>query len=367
MGKERKPMAKNIYKPSNSKNYYLRVSINGKEYRESLQTSSQRAAKTFAKKRIQELKNESASGEPGWLFHVGFMEFYDSLAAEDSNHGWAGKTRQRYRTSLLQIGATLADIFEEKGVDIEAVAAWEVTVAEVGEFVALRKDAGTSIATINRDLTAFAHLMSHLKNKGWIEANPVRLFEKQGMRESLPDITMPSEDALSRLAARAPGTLAFFPGFLAETGGRVTEMAMAIWDDVKGLERPVEGNVTLTLRRTKGGKVRTIALRQQAIDILLRIPPSNRSPYIFWNKTEEGYYRSAAHLFWHYAQETRFGARLHDLRHKFAVERLREGWSVYRVQRYIGHGSVTTTERYYFRYLSQEEQTIACGDGNTGL
>jgi integrase len=65
--------------------------------------------------------------------------------------------------------------------------------------------------------------------------------------------------------------------------------------------------------------------------------------------------------------ETKFGARLHDIRHKFAIERLKEGWSVYRVQRYLGHNSVTTTEEYYFRYLSQEQQAIANADGNVGL
>lgn len=79
------------------------------------------------------------------------------------------------------------------------------------------------------------------------------------------------------------------------------------------------------------------------------------------------YYRAAANLFWDYAQEVDFCARMHDLRHKFAIERLKEGWSVYRVQRYIGHGSVKTTERYYFRYLSQEQQVIANADGNVGL
>ena len=142
---------------------------------------------------------------------------------------------------------------------------------------------------------------------------------------------------------------------------------MIKWMDVKGMDRPVEGNVTLTLRHTKGRKVRTITLRKQAIYILVKIRRSNNSPYLFWNRTEDGYYRSAANLFCDYAQETGFGARLHDIRHKFAIEQLKEGWSVYRVQRYIGHGSVKTTERYYFRYLSQEQQVIANADGNVCL
>ncbi|MEI4264154.1 tyrosine-type recombinase/integrase, partial [Roseovarius sp. D0-M9] len=251
--------------------------------------------------------------------------------------------------------------------DIELTGAWEIDLKMVSEFVAMRKDAGASIATINRDLTAFNHLMRHIKNMGWIELNPVLQFERQGMKESLPDIVLPTDEAIQKLGQRASGTLSFFPGFLDETGGRVTEMSKIKWADLKGMERPVEGHVTLTLRHTKGRKVRTIALRQQAIEILLQIPRANHSPYIFWNKTEDGYYRSAANLFWDYAQETGFGARLHDIRHKFAIERLKEGWSVYRVQRYIGHGSVKTTERYYFRYLSQEQQVIANADGNVGL
>lgn len=196
--------------------------------------------------------------------------------------------------------------------------------------------------------------MSHIKNLGWIEMNPILQFEKKGMKESLPDIFLPTDEAIQKLGRRAPGTLCFFPALLDATGGRVTEMSMIKWADLKGMGHPVEGHVTLTLRHTKGRKIRTITLRQQAIDILLQIRRSNRSPYVFWNKTEEGYYRSAANLFWDYAQETDFGARLHDIHHKFAIERLKEGWSVYRVQRYIGHGSVKTTERYYFRYLSQE-------------
>ncbi len=88
---------------------------------------------------------------------------------------------------------------------------------------------------------------------------------------------------------------------------------------------------------------------------------------MFWNRAEGGYYRSVSNLFYDYGQETGFGSRLHDIRHKFATERLKEGWSVYKVQRYIGHGSVVTTERYYFRYLTQEEQKVAQADGNSGL
>jgi integrase/recombinase XerD len=361
-------MAQNIYKPTNSKHYYLRVSIDGKSYRESLQTTSARVAEKLARKRIKDLRAEAKTGNDDWLFQSGFVKFFDSLDEACDDHGWSENTRQRYQTSLRQIGQVMVDIFKDRGVEIENVMAWEITTAEVSKFVTRRKkNDGASIATINRDLTAFTHLMSSIKNGGWIEENPVRGFEKNGMRENLPDIVMPSDAAIRKLADRAPGTLTYFPRFLNETGGRTTEMAMLKWPDISGLDQPFEGHVTATLRNTKGKKVRTIQLRQQAIDILLHIPRSNRSPYIFWNKTEDGFYRSVSNLFWEYGQETKYGSRLHDIRHKFAIERLKEGWSVYKVQKYIGHGSVTTTERYYFRFLSQEQQVVVSADGNAGL
>ena len=72
----------------------------------------------------------------------------------------------------------------------------------------------------------------------------------------------------------------------------VAVLAVPLWALPADQRATVEGHVTLTLQNTKGGKVRTITLRQQAIDILLHIPRSNRSPYVFWNKTDDGYYVS---------------------------------------------------------------------------
>lgn len=197
--------------------------------------------------------------------------------------------------------------------------------------------------------------------------NPVRQFEKQGMKEVLPDTVMPTEAAIAKLSARAPGTLTNFPRFLDATGGRVTDMTSLKWPDISGMDNPTQGNVFATLQNTKGGKVRTIELTQRAIDILLQVSRSNASDYVFWNATEHGFYKSRSTLFWEYGQETGFGARLHYLRHKFAIDRLRDGWSVYKVQRYIGHGSLLTTERYYLRYLSQKQQERARSDGDNAF
>lgn len=88
---------------------------------------------------------------------------------------------------------------------------------------------------------------------------------------------------------------------------------------------------------------------------------------MFWNRTERSSYKDASDLFWEYGQDTGFNSRLHDLCHKFAIDRLKEGWSIYRVQKYLGHVSVTTTERYYRRYLDDKPKARVRSDGDNGL
>lgn len=356
---------KNIFKPSNSKYWWLRVKINGVTHRESLRTTSQRVAGKKAKSRINKLREQNDAGELDWSFGKGLSNFYDLLALESSS--WGADTRKRYRCSLRQIMSTIDEYCTDIGCDIEDLMAAEITTAVVSDFVERRRGQGVTVSTINRDLTAFSNLMKYIKNNGWIETNPVQNYEKQGMKEILPDIVLPTESRIQELSARAPGTLSYFPKFLDATGGRVTEVAMLQWTDISGLDKPFEGHVKAVLRHTKGGKVRTIELRQEAIDILLKIQKSNASPYVFWNSTDHGFYKDPSNLFWEYGQETGFGARLHDLRHKFAIERLQEGWSIYRVQKYIGHGSVLTTERYYLRYLTDEERSRVSADGDNGF
>lgn len=358
-------MSSNIYKQNGSKNYYLRVTIDGVEHRESLRTTSKRVAERKAKSRIEELRAKADKGEDDWLFKIGYVKFYDGL--DQGETSWSVETAKRYRTSLRQILGVLEEYCEEEDLEIKELMAMEIDTAMVSEFVERRKEDGVTVSTINRDLTAFRHLMKAMKNDGWVLDNPVDSYERQGMQEVLPYIEIPTNAAIWKLAERAPGTLAFFPDFLNETGGRVTETARIKWSDIKGMENPVEGNVKVTYRETKGGKIRVVALRQAAIDILLRIPRSNSSPYLFWNRSDRGYYKDASNLFWEYGQETGFGSRLHDIRHKFAIERLQEGWSIYRVSRYIGHVSVRTTERYYLRYLTEQEQDAVRSDGDNGF
>jgi len=290
----------------------------------------------------------------------------------------SANTRKRYTTSFLQFVDVVENLFAAQNRSIEGVHVAEFGRRTLQDFVNFRlKDVEeedsertsgvVTMSTVNRDLTAIRLFFSFCVNMEWIPENPISGFKNLGGRAKLPPIYLPTDRDVARLCRGAQGTLHYFPEFLKETGGRVTETARVKWEDVTGLDNPVEGNVTLIFRETKGGTPRTITLRQQAIDILLQIPRSNWSPYIFWNNTEKGYHSQVSTTFWEIGASFNFRGRLHDLRHRFAIERLKEGWSVYRVQKYLGHRSVTTTEKYYFRELTQEQIRVVSGDGDNGF
>jgi integrase len=52
--------------------------------------------------------------------------------------------------------------------------------------------------------------------------------------------------------------------------------------------------------------------------------------------------------------------RLHDLRHAYSVDYLTRNPTRLRpLSQYLGHTTVSTTERYYLRFLSDEQQRLA--------
>lgn len=52
------------------------------------------------------------------------------------------------------------------------------------------------------------------------------------------------------------------------------------------------------------------------------------------------------------------GFRFHDLRHRYAVDYLRDGGNIYDLQKILGHSSIRTTE-LYLDYLTPDEQKFA--------
>src|SRR5690625_2402122 len=190
---------RNLFKRGNV--YWLRISVGGREFRESLRTTSRKTAQRLRDKRIQQLEKRASSGGLTKLFIEAVVEFSESLEA-GNQFSWAAETQKRYLCSIRAIARSFAALAEDNDFDLFTLEVHDVDTKTVSEVVARRKKE-VSIATVNRDLTAFNTFMVFCQNKGWIGENPVAEYQRQGMSEELPPITLPNEAAIRRLLKRS--------------------------------------------------------------------------------------------------------------------------------------------------------------------
>lgn len=260
--------------------YWFRKTIGGREIRRSLHTTSKRIAWKKRDALLRELRTAEAEGRLRHFFVVAAAEFMEALAAGTS-FTWAPETQTRYLCSMRAISRTIIEMGEDKDVDINAYCIDEIDVATVADLVA-RRTANVTVSTTNRDLTAFNQFMVFCKNKSWIDENPVVSFEKQGMKEVLPPITLPTDEAVARMVARGSDNFGRLIRFIDREGTRALETAQITWPDVTlDPDDPTRGEVLL--RHTKGSRPRVIVLDPETVAMLRSMPRSNRWPYVFFN------------------------------------------------------------------------------------
>ena len=101
--------------------------------------------------------------------------------------------------------------------------------------------------------------------------------------------------------------------------------------------------------------------------VLSSLPAYTGKPLLFWHSDGESYKNFAGNFgrtvrqtaAWAKANGVDFRSfRFHDLRHWHAVQWLKEGRSLYDLQRRLGHTSINTTE-IYCQYLTADEDRVA--------
>jgi integrase len=135
------------------------------------------------------------------------------------------------------------------------------------------------------------------------------------------------------------------------TGLRRDELIFLRWDDVD-LETRI---VTVQRGRkgpTKGGKFRYVPVNDALLPVLRRwrMLSGDVGGLVFPGRAGSARASSAVTQAF---KETALRAkldpdiRLHDLRHTYASHFVRDGGDIFRLSKYLGHASVTITERYY--------------------
>jgi integrase/recombinase XerD len=262
--------------------------------------------------------------------------------------GTAGNTLVAYRSDLSQLASYLS-------VALPAEATWpDVTLTAVQDYVKQLAEQRYSASTIARKIAALKTFFRWLVQSGLIVEDPALQLRSPKIDKQTPCLL--SQEAVNRLldsvskngARNAQRDRALLEVIYA-TGMRVSEAINLRLGDIN-----LEENV---VRCVTGKRQRAIPLTPQAAAALRTylegtrqdVSTGSSEDYVFVNPSGRRITRQSVwQLTRHYAQAAGLGSELtpHTLRHSRAAHMLSAGEDVRRVQAWLGHANIATTQMY---------------------
>lgn len=223
----------------------------------------------------------------------------------------------------------------------------QITWRQVDEFAQRQHEEGLAATTINRRLNAIKRFFDYLViEQEKLPINPIKPshFLKQGRR--LPKKL--AQEQIQRLFAgiKNPIDRAMFLLML-RCGLRVSEVARLKVSDIDWEQQ------ALMVEQGKGRKDRRVYISADALSSLKECmqmrPPSIEGDSFFWNQKRKNKPLSIKAIqkkMERYAKASKVKASCHSLRHTFASNLLEEGAEVISIKEFLGHESITSSERY---------------------
>ncbi|MFP5264048.1 MAG: tyrosine-type recombinase/integrase [Blastocatellia bacterium] len=223
----------------------------------------------------------------------------------------------------------------------------QITWQEVDRFVQQQHSQSLAAATINRRLNAIKRFFDYLViEQEKLPTNPVKPshFPRQG--RPLPKKL--TEEQVRRLFAgiKNPMDRAMFLLML-RCGLRVSEVAHLKVSDIDWEQQ------ALMVEQGKGRKDRRLYISADALagmkECMQMRPPCIEGDSFFWNQKRKDKPLSIKGIqkkMERYAKVSRVKASCHSLRHTFASNLLEEGAEVISIKEFLGHESITSSERY---------------------
>jgi integrase len=247
------------------------------------------------------------------------------------------QTAKRYRVSINALHHAFGDRFLD-----------EVNKALLSEYVANRKAAGISGASIRHDLAVLGSMMRSAVNWGWLAGNAARDFDKRSIPAPNKRERYLTDPELRRLYDACQPDLLRIVTFAVETGMRLGEILGLRHQDIDW--RRMEAR--LWDQRTKNRTSRTVPLSPRALEA---VGTEAGTGFVFG--LEGGKRRredTIGHRFARLCKRAGVAdATFHDLRHTFASRALQgrfdwqEGpFDLPRLQKWLGHKTITQTMRY---------------------
>lgn len=273
-------------------------------------------------------------------------------------------TAERYEVSLRQLKPWLNCYIDEVN-----------TRAKMREIIDGRRKANPDLtnATLRRDLVAIGSVIDFAIGEEDLAAdhNAATAALKR-ISERRDPIVLPEHTHIARVIAEASPMLSSIIAAAFKTGCRQNELATA--------QRPKLDHERKQLTLIgKGNKLRVIELvtpAGDAYEVLRAVPPRLGCKWLFWHhdgqpfrSVSERFHELVESIMEKAIQEEKERAEaaggkpgepdfrpftFHHLRHRFAVDYLKAGGSIYDLQQHLRHSSVKTTE-IYLAYLTPDE------------
>lgn len=319
------------------------VKINGRQVRKSLGTGNALEADVLVKRWLAEISPKHEHAELTFAqVASSWIETYRTV--------YTDKTWRRYKTSLRMLKPHFGELY------------WnDLNKTKINAFITARRQAGATMATINRDLAVLSNIIEHAVDQEWSDDNPLRSMSRKKRRETRQPFTLPTDEMIAWVWRHMRGTFGDLCQLALQTGMRR--------DEIVFLDR--RRNILMEQRavqlfKTKTHRVRVVSLNDAALDIIQRQPTEG---LLFETRNGGAYKRvtemwrevmSRAAKSWgdHKGDQQFVRFRFHDLRHIYAIRFLRDGGNIYVLQKQLGHSTIRQTEEY-LQYLTPEEQARA--------
>jgi integrase/recombinase XerD len=306
------------------------------------QLSTQRSLSDFARWYTRKRKGRSAKGE---------LEPPADQKSEVRGQRFAGRELYRGRSPASANRPRQAG----DAVSVETEIAWrDVTLATLSDYLADKKRAGLSAASIKLIVVALKIFFRFLVTKGELQRDPTEALPLPRIDRYLPETLneLQVEKLINSVDTKAPRGLRdrAMLELLYASGLRISELANARLENFY----PEEGTIRVI---GKGNKTRIVPVGRKACEALA-VYLSTERPKLVKRRTgneifvsERGTKLTTARI-WQIVKEKARHAGLekniypHLLRHSFATHLLSNGADLRIIQEMLGHADISTTQVY---------------------
>ena len=216
----------------------------------------------------------------------------------------------------------------------------DITQLKVNELISGLQKQGDTGGTINRKLAALSKALKYAKHEGAYSRELPRFTRQREPKGRIRYLEWDEEKRLSTELAKFNPRYPDFVAFMCDTGVRCSNGVDLLWKDVK---LPVgNGRGQITLWETKQGEPQTVPLTARAVEALQRQDKKATGPWKWLNPwTLRKHIKEAA-----IAAGLGDEIVIHTFRHTCASRLVMKGVDIRRVQKFMGHKTITMTLRY---------------------